>query len=128
MQKLDNMRGFRDVKAYQLACTLAMEIFEESKSFPLKERFSVTDQIRKSSRSVPGNIAEGYRKRMYPKMFVSKLADSDAEAAETRVWLDFAFDCGYITKTGCDKLMDAFDQVGKMLGSMIAHPEKFISS
>jgi len=77
--------GFRDLKVYQLAYNLAMEIFRESKSFPPEEKYSLTDQIRRSSRSVPANIAEGYRKRQYEKMFVSKMADADGEATETQV-------------------------------------------
>jgi len=81
------LRGHRDLKVYQLAYKLAMEIFSESKRFPENERYSLTSQIRRSSRSVAANIAEGFRKRQYPNMFVSKLADSDAEAAETQVWL-----------------------------------------
>ena len=84
------LRGHRDLKVYQLAYNLAMQIFEESRAFPHEERYSLTSQIRRSSRSVAANIAEGFRKRQYPNMFVSKLADSDAEATETQVWLDFA--------------------------------------
>lgn len=119
------MRGYRDLKVYQLAYKLAMEIFHESKSFPKEERYSLTDQIRRSSRSVATNIAEGFRKRRYPNMFVSKMADADSEAAETQVWLDFARDCGYISLKRYDELIDGYEGVGKMLGSMIAEPEKF---
>ena len=82
---------------YQLAYKLAMEIFVDSKTFPLAERFSLTDQIRRALRSVAANIAEGYRKKQYPKMFVSKMADADGEATETQVWLEFARDCGYLS-------------------------------
>ncbi len=89
--------GFRDLKVYQLAYELAMEIFRESKSFPPEEKYSLTDQIRRSSRSVAANIAEGYRKKRYLKMFVNKMADADGEATETQVWLDFARDCGYLS-------------------------------
>jgi four helix bundle protein len=78
-------RGFRDLKVYQLAYQLAMEIFQESKSFPPEERYSLTDQIRRACRSVAANIAEGYRKKRYPNMFVSKMADADGEATETQV-------------------------------------------
>ena len=119
------MRGFRDLKVYQLAYKLAMEIFIESKSFSKEERYSLTDQIRRSSRSVATNIAEGFRKRRYPNMFVSKMADADSETAETQVWLDFAHDCGYLSKERHDKLMNGYENVGKMLGSMIAAPERF---
>ena len=76
--------------------TVLMEIFHLSKKFPLEEKYSLTDQIRRSSRSVCVNIAEGYRKRIYPKHFTSKMTDADAEASETCVWLDFAKDCNYI--------------------------------
>ena len=120
------LKGHRDLKVYQLAYKLAMEIFHESKSFPRDERFSLTDQIRRSSRSVAANIAEGFRKRQYPKMFVSKLADSDGEVAETQVWLDFARDCGYMPVRRRDDLTQGYEEVGRMLGSMISMPENFI--
>jgi four helix bundle protein len=119
------MQGFRDLKVYQLAYKLAMEIFNDSKSFPKDERYSLTDQIRRSSRSIATNIAEGFRKRQYPKMFVSKLADADGEAAETQVWLDFARDCGYLPTERHDTLLKEFEEVGKMLGGIMAAPEKF---
>ncbi|HXG65687.1 MAG TPA: four helix bundle protein [Blastocatellia bacterium] len=117
--------GYKDLRVYQLAYKLAMEIFRESKSFPSEERYSLTDQIRRASRSIAANIAEGYRKRQYAKMFVSKMADADAEAAETQVWLDFAHDCGYLTKERQAELMKGYEEVGRMLGSMIANPERF---
>jgi four helix bundle protein len=96
MAAYQELKGHRDLKVYQLSYKLAMEIFNESKAVPKDERFALTDQIRRSSRSVAANMAEGFRKRQYPKMFVSKLADSDGEAAETQVWLGFARDCGYM--------------------------------
>jgi four helix bundle protein len=119
------MRGYRDLKVYQLAYKLAMEIFNESKSFPKEERYSLTDQIRRSSRSVATNIAEGYRKRRYQNMFISKMADADSEMAETQVWLDFAYDCNYLSEERHDELMSGYEDIGKMLGSMITTPEKF---
>ena len=119
------LQGFKDLKVYQLAYRLAMRIFLESKGFPPEERYSLTDQIRRSSRSVSANIAESYRKRQYPKMFVSKLADADGEASETMVWLDFARDCGYMNPQTHQELMQGFIEVGRMLGGMIQHPEKF---
>jgi four helix bundle protein len=119
------MGGYRDLKIYQLAYKLAMELFNESKSFPREERYSLTDQIRRSSRSVAANVAEGFRKRRYPNMFVSKMADADSEAAETQVWLDFACDCGYMSQKRQDELISGYEDVGKMLGGMIAAPEKF---
>ncbi len=120
------MQGFRDLQVYQLAYELAMQIFVESKSFPKEERYSLTDQLRRSSRSVAANIAEGYRKRQYPSMFASKLADADAEATETQVWLDFARDCGYLPVEKHDVIIRSYERVGRMLGSMIAHPERFL--
>lgn len=103
-----------------------MEVFRLSKSFPADERYSLTDQIRRSSRSVAANIAEGYRKRRYEAVFVNKLSDSDAEATETQVWLDFARDCGYIDSQVRDALTAKLEEVGRMLGSMIANPESFL--
>lgn len=119
------MDGHRGLKVYQLAYKLAMEIFNESKSFPKEERYSLTDQIRRSSRSVATNIAEGYRKRWYQNMFISKMADADSEATETQGWLDFSYDCNYLSQERHDELMSGYENIGKMLGSMITTPEKF---
>lgn len=102
-----------------------MEIFHLSKAFPREEVYSLTDQIRRSSRSVAANIAEGFRKRRYPNMFVNKLTDSDGEATETQVWLDFACDCGYMSKTNRDRLTAGYEQVGKMLSGMMKDPSRF---
>jgi four helix bundle protein len=88
------LKGHGDLRVFQLAHKLAMEVFFESRTLPVEERYSLTDQIRRSSRSVASNIAEGLRKRRYQRMFISKLSDSDAEASETQVWLYFAKDCG----------------------------------
>jgi four helix bundle protein len=118
-------RGFRDLKAYQLAYSLAMDIFRESKHFPSEEKYSLTDQIRRASRSVAANIAEGYRKKRYPKMFVSKMADADGEATETQVWLDFARDCGYLSAQRQTQFTAGYEELGRMLGSMILKPERF---
>ena len=119
------LRGHRDLKVYQLAYKLAMEIFRLSKAFPREEIYSLTDQIRRSSRSVPANLAEGFRKRRYPNMLVSKLTDCDGEATETQVWLDFALDCGYLPKEHHDRLTSGYEEVGKMLNGMISNPERF---
>lgn len=120
------LKGYRDLKVYQLAYKLAMEIFNESKSFPKEEKYSLTDQIRRSSRSVAANIAEGFRKRQYPKMFLSKLADADGESTETQVWLDFARDCEYLSSEQHAEILKRYEEVGKMLGAMMAMPEKFM--
>lgn len=103
-----------------------MDIFRESKSFPKDEKYSLTDQMRRSSRSIAANIAEGFRKRQYPKMFLSKLADADGETAETQVWLDFALDCEYLSKEEHDELLSQYEEIGRMLGAMMSMPEKFI--
>ena len=113
------------MKVYQLAFRLAMEIYEDTKKFPVEERYSLTDQVRRSSRSVPGNIAEGYRKKRYPKMFVNKMADADGEATETQVWIDFAHACGYMCQERQLELRKGYEEVGRMLGGMINNPERF---
>src|SRR5437763_2354591 len=114
-------RGFKDLKAFQLAYQLAMRIFEASKRFPMEERFSLTDQARRSSRSVTANIAEAYRKRQYPNAFISKLADADGECAETQVWVDYSRDCGYWSEGLAAELTAGYEEVGRMLGGMLAH-------
>jgi len=118
--------GFRDLIVYKKAYNLAKDIHEISKSFPVEEKYSLTDQVRRSSRSVCANIAEAYRKRRYPKHFTSKITDADAEASETVTWLDFALDFNYITKDMHDNLETGYEEVGRMLGSMADHPEKFL--
>lgn len=118
--------GYRDLKVYQMAYRLAMEVFDISKSFPIEERYSLKDQIRRSSRSVCVNIGEAYRKRQYPKSFSSKLTDADAECTETQIWLDFSFDCQYISQELKQRLFQDYEEVGRMLGSMLKNPEKFL--
>lgn len=118
-------QGFKDLKVYQLAYKLSMEIFEVSKCFPKEEIYSLTDQIRRASRSVCVNIGEGYRKRIYPKHFSSKMTDADGECSETIIWLDYACDCKYISKEIKDSLLVRYEEVGKMLGGMANRPEKF---
>ena len=121
-------RGHRDLKAFQLAYRLAMEIFHLTKHFPREEVYSLTDQIRRSSRSVAANIAEGFRKRRYPNMLVNKLTDCDGEATETQVWLDFALDCGYMSKENHDHLIQGYEELGRMLSGMMADPKRFAPS
>ena len=119
------MDGHKSLRVYQLAYRFAMEIFEITKTFPKEERYSLTDQIRRSSRSVPANIAEGYRKRQYPNAFASKMSDADGEATETQVWLDVSKDCMYISSETHERLTLGYREVGNRLGHMIQHPEKF---
>ncbi|PCH69503.1 MAG: diversity-generating retroelement protein bAvd family protein [Bacteroidetes bacterium] len=118
-------RGYKDLKVFQLAYKVSMEIFELSKKFPIEEQYSLTDQIRRSSRSVAVNIGEGYRERIYPKHFVSKMSDADGECTETMIWLDFAKDSKYINPNEFDVLCKECEEVGKMLGGMMRCPEKF---
>ncbi len=121
----ENYRGFRDLIVYQKSYKAALEIFEMTKNFPSEEKYSLTDQIRRSSRSVPANIAEGWRKRKYAKMFVSKLIDCNGEASETEVWLDFSKDLKYITEEKYLYFIERYEEINKMLFSMINTPEKF---
>jgi four helix bundle protein len=122
---MSNYQGFRDLIVYQKSYKLAMEIFEITKSFPKEEKYSLVDQIKRSSRSVPANIAEAWVKRKYPKSFVSKLLDSLAEEAETEVWIDMSKDCKYIDDQLYNSLLDRCQEVAKMLNSMINTPDKF---
>ena len=116
---------FQDLLAYKKSFFLAMEIFEISKSFPKEEMYSLTDQIRRSSRSVPITISEAYRKREYPKHFHSKLTDSDSENSETQGWLEFCLACKYISIEKHDVLLGYSFEVGKLINFMILNPEKF---
>ena len=105
---------------------LSNEDFEISKRFPKEETYSLTDQIRRSSRSVCANFAEAFRKRRYPAHFLSKLSDSDAENAETDVWLDFAIFCKYINEEEHEDLTNDQNEVGHLIGDIIKNPEKFL--
>ena len=116
---------FQDLLAYQKSFSLAMKIFEITKRFPKEEMYSLTDQIRRSSRSVSANISESYRKRVYPKSFHSKLTDSDAENSETQVWLEFSFKCNYINESVYNELLNESNEVGKLINYMILNPQKF---
>jgi len=122
---MEKIRKHTDLKVYQLSFESGMEIFNLSKKFPNDEKYSLTDQIRRSSRSVSGNIAEAWRKRRYPKSFIAKLSDSDGEAAETQVWLDYAFACNYINKEEHDFLYDKYEHIMAMLTNMIIKPEQW---
>jgi len=115
----------KDLRVYQASFQAAMAIYQLSKSFPSEEKFSLTDQVRRSSRSVCANLAEAFRKRRYPKNFVSKLSDCEAEAAETHVWLDFALACDYVTIEEYEKLYKEYDMILGMLVRMIVEPEKW---
>lgn len=117
--------SFKDLKVYMLSFEAAMEIFRLSSKFPKEETYSLTDQIRRSSRSVCSNIGEGYRKRVYPKHFSSKMTDADSECTETIIWLDFALKCGYLNRKDHEQLHATYEEIGKMLGGMAMNPKKF---
>lgn len=116
---------FKELLAYQKAFSLAMEIFKISNSFPIEERYSLTDQIRRSSRSVCANMAEAYRKRKYPNHFISKLTDCDGENSETTVWLDFSLACGYLSDQVHSDLVYKSREIGKLINFMMNNPDKF---
>ena len=118
-------KGFRDLSVYQLSYELALEIFEVTKTFPKDERYSLIDQIRRSSRSVAANITEAWYKRKYPKSFISKLIDTAGEAGETEIWVDFSCAHGYMGKEKRLYFLEKYNEVNKMLNSMINQPEKF---
>jgi four helix bundle protein len=118
-----DIKTHRDLDVYQRAFDAAMEIFELSRNFPRDETYSLTDQIRRSSRSICANIAEAWRKRRYPASFQSKLSDSDAEAGETQVWIEFAVKSGYLSRDRGAKLYRTYDGILATLVGMITHPE-----
>jgi four helix bundle protein len=118
--------SFKELKVYQLAFEASRIIFQLSKKFPKEETYALTDQIRRSSRAVCANIGEGYRKRLYPKHFTSKMTDADGEATETSIWLDFALDCNYIEQGDYALLYSKYEDIGRMLNSMANSPEKFL--
>ncbi len=115
----------KELTVYKKAFTLSMEIFQISKKFPKEEMYSLTDQIRRSSRSVCTNLGEGYRKRLYPAHFVSKTSDSDMENTETQVWLDFAKACDYISEDVYKDFHSKSEEIGRLLSHMINNPEKY---
>jgi four helix bundle protein len=122
---MSQINSFKDLIVYQKAYRLAMDIFEISKTFPNEEKYSLTDQIRRSSRSVTSCIAESWAKRRYVKSFINKLTDSLGEEYETEVWLDYSRDCGYITIQKHKDLLTGYDEVRRMLISMISSPGKW---
>jgi four helix bundle protein len=117
-----------DLEVYQKAFDAAMQIFEATRSFPREESYSLTDQIRRSSRSVCSNLAEAWRKRRYEAAFISKLSDSESEAAETQVWLEFAVKCKYMTRDQAAALYKVYDGIIATIVGMITHPETWIIS
>ena len=125
MEKIMEIKSFRDLNVYQNSFEAALEIYIMSKSFPVEEKYSLTDQIRRSSRSVCANIAEAWRKRRYKAAFVSKLNDSEGEAAETQVWLDFALRINLIEVGTWNELNEKYEIILGQLVKMINEPEKW---
>jgi len=119
------MGEFRELIVYKKAFKIAIEIFERTKGFPKHEQYSLTDQIRRSSRSVCTNIGEAYRKRRYSKYFISKISDSDSENTETQIWLDFSLECQYLNQETYDSLLNQTKEIGRLLNYMINNPKKF---
>jgi len=119
------IESFRDLNVYKLAIELQQEIFILTKKFPKEELYSLTDQIRRSSRSIGANISESWQKRRYSAHFISKLSDADGEQAETQHWLDTSHKCKYISAEEHKVLLEKCRKIGKMLGKMMAEPEKW---
>jgi four helix bundle protein len=122
---MEILRSHQELIVYQMAFKTSMEIFKITKSFPKEEIYSLTSQIRRSSRSVSANISEAFRKRRYEKAFIAKLSDSEAEAAETQVWLDYSLECEYISKESHTKLFNDYENIIGKIVNMINHPEKW---
>lgn len=123
--EMGNIRSYKELRVYQSAMEAAMQIFELTKRFPAEEKFSMVDQMRRSSRSVCANIAEAWRKRRYPAHFVSKLSDSESEAEESRVWIEFACRCGYLTEAQAKQLDDMYDKILGQIVRMIDGSEQW---
>ena len=125
MGKLKYAQSYRDLLAYREARALARGIFEFSKGLPPEEKYSLTDQIRRSSRSVGAQIAEAWAKRRYEKYFISKLTDADGEQQETQHWIETAVDCGYLTNERATFFLQKCQRIGRLLGGMIAKSDRF---
>ncbi len=121
------MGTFRELTAYKKAFQLAMEIFKISKKFPDEEKFGLTSQIRRSTRSVCASIGEAYRKRLYQAHFISKSSDADMENTKTQVWLDFALACEYISKEAFADLLNRSEEVGRLINHMIENPKNYLN-
>jgi four helix bundle protein len=120
------IRRHTELEVYRKAFDAAMQLFEISKRFPKEEVYSLTDQLRRSSRSVCANLAEGWRKRRYRAAFISKLTDAEGEAAETQVWIEFAVKCGYVERNIAAPMYRVYDEILKMLVGMIRRPDPWV--
>ena len=128
MGELKHARSFRDLIVYQKAKCVTKQVFELTRGFPQEERYSLTDQVRRSSRSIGAQIAEAWAERRYKKHFVSKLTDADGEQQETQHWIDSAHDCKYITNQQRDALTADLAEIGRMLGGMIQKADFFCAA
>jgi four helix bundle protein len=122
---MDYVKSFKDLEVYKLSRKLSKDIFDISKKFPKKEMYSLTDQVRRSSRSIGAQIAEAWAKRRYEKHFLSKLTDADAEQQETQHWIETANDCTYLSEEMTTQLLKQYITLGKMLGSMMNKSDIF---
>jgi four helix bundle protein len=120
------IRKHTELEVYKKAQNAAMEVFRTSRSFPKEEMYSLTNQVRRSSRSVCANLAEAWRKRRYKAAFVAKLSDAESEAAETQVWIEFAVKCGYLKRDGGTSLYRMYDEILRMIVAMIHKPESWL--
>ena len=128
MEGLRYTKSFRGLLAYRVARELSREIFEQTKQFPTEEMYALTDQVRRSSRSIGANIAEAWGKRRYERHFVSKLTDADSEQLETQHWIETAVDCNYLGKEQAKQLLHKCRHIGQLLGGMIAKSDQFCST
>ena len=122
----ERINNYKELRVYQNAMEAAMKIFEVTKTFPPEEKYSIVDQMRRSSRSVCANLAEAWRKRRYKAAFIAKLNDVESEACETQVWIEFALRCGYIDQKSSDNLDDAYEQIIGQLVRMIQEADKWL--
>lgn len=126
--RLPFAEGFQELIVYRKQRELAHDVFQLSRSFPNEERFSLTGQMRRASRSIGAQVAEAWAKRKYERHFVSKLTDADGERLETQHWLCTALDCGYLSREDAERLIEVCREIGRMLASMMDHPEKFCAT
>ena len=122
----DKIKSYKDLRVFQNAMSAAMEIFHLTENFPSEEKYSMTDQLRRSSRSVCSNITKAWRKRRFKTPFIAKLNDSEGEACETQVWIEFARQCDYLDDDACNELDAAYDQIMGQLAKMIGQPDKWL--
>ena len=122
----ERIKNYKELRVFQNAMDSAMVVFQLTKSFPQEEKYSMVDQMRRSSRSVCANLAEAWRKRRYKAMFIAKLSDAESEACETQVWIEFARRCGYLENAVCDELDAAYDHIIGQIVKMINEADKWL--